>query len=48
MHDDLEITLEYKDTAFAMHTSINHNNRVEKLEKMLLQIKILTKEISII
>ena len=44
MHDDLEITLEHNDTAFAMHTSINYNNRVEKLEKMLLWIKILTKE----
>ena len=48
MHDDLEIILEYKDTAFAMHTSINYNNRVRKLEKILLQMKIPTKEVLII
>ena len=48
MHDDLEKILEYNDTVFTMHTSINYSNRVEKLEKMLLQMKIPTKEISII
>ena len=44
MHDNLEIALEYDHTAFAMNTSINYNNRVEKSEKMLLQMKIPAKE----
>ena len=32
-HDDLETALEHDDATFAMNTSINYNNRVEKSEK---------------
>ena len=44
MCDHLETALEHEDTVFIMNNSINYINKVEKSGKMLLQIKIPTKE----